>query len=367
MGNQDEKNKDVKSKIEQIRIDLEKKLSAIEKSKIDTPIVEKSENDIKKSVVVNKEVKLENQVKPVFEITEPIESIKEEKIVPKVKQAIIVSKDTSKKEVNIIATEKSNKVVSNITKTAIVSKASDSKKVVLPTETNSKISTPPKTVISSLATSKTEIKPLDEVVEYEEKSKRGILSYLIYGLVIAFFLVLGYMFLEYMKEDKKVKNEIMEQKLSEFKNKRYLDSIELADLNYQLLDLQSKKMIDSLDLIYEKELLANSNLKDKKTAKRNFILNNPKNVEKRAARESKKNTDMPKGNDVADGNNSNDNGLNSSTKKTDDLVANTDTTINNNIEETESEKKTASTENLSKETDKALAEVAKKKKVIKSP
>jgi len=260
MSIQDENKNDANSKIEQIRIDLEKKLSAIEKSK----------NDISNKVD-DKEVEIINKTEsnPVFEISAPITPVIEE-----VKEVSEIEKTEVEeiKEVEILKTTEKE-----ISKTELINEEVNASK----TSNNSSKTTviqPPQTIISSISkenTDEIENKIIVEEPKEEEKSKKGLLSFIIYGLLIALFAAIGYMVVDYMKQNNELVNEKMEQKLSEFKNKRYLDSVELADLNTQLEDIQTKKMLDSLDRLNEMLLLRDINKKSNKTkTQRNFNLLN---------------------------------------------------------------------------------------------
>ena len=275
MGDQNDSSKKANSKIEKIRLDLEKKLAEIEKLK--EPI------NVKKTVIpvsidsAAGVAKADAIVNPVFEISEPIESIKQ-----KIKESNIPKKTLT----NEIKSE-----VSKIKEKVIVSSFNDikSSNSIKPKEKITVKNVKPLVSTSISPVTHTVKKPLTKnessITEKPEKSKKNILSYLMYTLFIGLFTGIGYMALGYLNEDKKINNEIMEQKLSEFKNKRYLDSIELADLSTQLLDLQSKKMLDSLDLIYEQELIAvsqNKNSQKNKLEKRNLPVKNT--VKKRSGK-----------------------------------------------------------------------------------
>jgi hypothetical protein len=261
MGTQDENNKESKSKIEQIRIDLEKKLAAIEDSK-------KNVNEVSQEEVLKTELKeLSSKTSEVNNIIEEVEEV-EASPVFEISEPIIPVK------------EKENKIV-DIQKDTNISKEDIEDKKITDNKETKKVVSPPKTIIAAVekestvednfVTEKIE-EPQVEGQDENRKSKKGILSFLIYGLLIGLFATIGYLYMDYTRENKNLEEEKMNQKLSEFKNKRYLDSIELADLNSQLEDLQSKKMLDSLDRVYEQELITNSKFKNKKAIQRNFDL-----------------------------------------------------------------------------------------------
>jgi len=280
MGIQEENNQEAKSKIEQIRIDLEKKLAAIENSKKN---IEGNESvDLEKEKLIKKvePIAKSNEIdsNPVFEISEPIVPV-----VPESKKPLTIVNKEFKKEVE--------------QKEELGEKKKEVKVVVPVENVKKKVSVPPKTIISSVATktsveknkiSSTEINQSEDLLEKEEsKTKRGVLSYLIYALLIGLFATIAYLYIDYNRENKSLEEEKMNQKLSEFKNKRYLDSIELADLNTQLEDLQSKKMLDSLDRVYEQELIANSKFKNKKAIQRNFDLSSLNKVSSKSINDTK--------------------------------------------------------------------------------
>ncbi len=347
MSEKDDNKKEAKSKIEQIRIDLEKKLAAIEKTKTNFKAT-----DSKSEVVDNDVLKTDaiaSDLDPVFEISEPIESIEDankEKVLP------IVAKPSE-----------------------IIEVKSDLKKEAVITE--NKVSTPPKTIVAAM-TKKVSNNVIEVEAEEEEEAKKGIFGYLIYGFLIALFLVIGYLIVDYMKENKNLQNEKMNQKLKEFKNKSYLDSIQLADLNSQLLDIQSKTMIDSLDRMYENELIANS----KRLNKNSVVKKNYKASNKKKKSQSVQNTSVD--NSVASSIVNNESGINNSDSSNQSII---DSSTSNSAESNESssdlaksnkatdigKNEASSTENKaanneSKETIKSNEDLASEKpKIVKAP
>ena len=272
MSTQDDNNKNIKSKIEQIRIDLEKKLSNIEDSKSNdsNKVLDKE----KESLIDKIEKKLEKKMSkdtsdldsPLsFELSEPVEKAEEKKQVKSEKKPIADKIFLAEGKINktkFIEDSKNKEKLSSNANNDV--KTLQNKEIVKATN---KITKPPKTVITSLSKGVSDNEDTLEYVEYEEKKSKK--SFLLYGLIILLFGIVFYFVTDYINKNKELNNEIMHQKLSKFKNKRYLDSIELVDLNNQLVDLQSEKELDSLDNIYEQELIANSK-KYIKTFKQNF-------------------------------------------------------------------------------------------------
>jgi len=293
MSGQEDKNQKTKSKIEQIREELEKKLAAIEKAKtapqseavaVDKEVIAKEIEAIKEEAkIVDKKNDL------VFEISDKIEDVKEdistkiENVETELNDAVtknVVEKNVEKASTTIEKPVKVEKEVSKLETLKEIIKSETNISVNKTTENSNKtIIPPPKTVKTAIHTNQqkpsvtkkvvAEEKEEDFVTYVEEKPKKKS-NYLLYALLLLLFGGIAYLLVNYLNQNKAQQKIIMDQKLSEFKNKRYLDSIELADLNGQLLDLQSKKMIDSLDQIYEQELLAKSKFKNKNDIKRNF-------------------------------------------------------------------------------------------------
>ena len=324
MSDQNDKNQNAKSKIEQIREELEKKLAAIEKTKtdsqsesenIDNNIVKEEINLVKdnSSIVEEKIEKVEEKNDLIFEISDEIEDVDEdssatienvnedsnapiENIKKELsnKAAKITESSTAKKiveepvkvEKKIAKIESLKEIVKSDTSLSVNKKVEDKQKTIIP---------PPKTVATAVhvnqskptISSNKEVKEkAEEFVAYVEEKPKKKSNYLLYALLLLLFGAIAYLLVNYLNQNKEQQKIIMDQKLSEFKNKRYLDSIELADLNGQLLDLQSIKMIDSLDQIHEQELIDSSKFKNKKEIKRNFnvdgkeIVNNSKKANK---------------------------------------------------------------------------------------
>lgn len=384
MGAQDGNNKSVNSKIEQIRLELEKKLTTIEKSKKN--ILDKKENaltDNNAREETSKEAPPKNvTTKPVFELTEPIEKVKPVlKEIAKPEQSINTNVESYSAKKNITDNSTQENKQNPEKNTVIIptsipkEKVQDAVKVVTQApivktvKTSPKVSTPPKVILSTLTNKKQENNNQEKLVksnelESEEKdTKKGMLMYLIYGLLAAAFVVIGFFVMGVFEDRNVLENERMEQKLSEFKNKRYLDSVELAELNTQILDLQSKKMLDSLDLLYEKELIAKAitdsqkKIKLIKSEQQKFQVSTVQKSTPKNLLESKDNTDLSLKSDnlSADQN----------TKITVDDVA--DTSNNNEIKDSDDLSKTNAKSNLSKDNNVKEVEVVNKVRVVKTP
>lgn len=131
-------------------------------------------------------------------------------------------------------------------------------------EKNKKLAKPPlkssDSEVTKIKNSKSKVIPLKQEkvkpITKEEENKKGYLIYFIYLFILFIFSAIIYFSMDYMGENKNLQKDIMHQRLSEFKNKYISDSIETANLDNRVLDLQSKKMFDSISKAYEDELIA---------------------------------------------------------------------------------------------------------------
>ncbi len=355
--------KDVTSKIEQLRIDLEKKLAALEKSKqnklddvensiepaikaVDDSVINKSIEEliittpIIKDEVINIEEEIEAEA--VFEISDPIEIVDETiDIIP----PIIIKNKVVPSAINENEKSNANEIV-----TPITSIQTFEKEQVINDD-------------SSKNTSDFDNKE-EEYLEEDEPKKRK-LNFLIYALAGILLLTIGYFLVDYFKDKNDFEKEKMNHMISTFKNKSYLDSIELADANNQLLDYQNQILIDSLANLYQTELEVKNNI--------------PISIKKNAEKNKKK--QITQKNEIADK-------LEASlvaTKKI--LMANTaidnnaatfdeDTTTNNKTQLDSTPTQNNNLDNITKEveaeevksnSDSEIAKVPNKVKVIKSP
>ncbi len=276
MSETNNKNEGTKSKIEQIRIDLEKKLAALESSKlekegidindsvsdvINSNVVEKINNnniDIeKKEIIIEESVVNETIVEepisakpsepvlveethiapPVFEISDTIETIKEEAF-----SDVIIEKSKIEIEDEI-----------SLNKTPII----DTKTEVV--------------MDDNLTPSVSEYEDLNEDEDYddidEDENSSSKMKYILYGLLSLILLATGYFLFDSSNKSNSLENDKMNRIISQYKNKSYLDSIELADANNQLLDIQNQKIIDSVasDIQLELSNKINKNKNNSKT------------------------------------------------------------------------------------------------------
>jgi len=291
-----------KSKIEQIRIDLEKKFEALEKARLKKIESKKSNEDIKENISeeiksIDEVVKRSEVVKLTEELkveevddSESVEIVLGERIVTEEDKEVSFEKSLKEDVVDVdLLRENINQKSENIEKevSAVVASSvldtdfsREVEGVVKKTlkenidvergaENNKKIEVVPnqKEVLNAGVLDKDED---IEVNEEEEESKSSKLGYFIYGLAGILLLVAGYFLLDFFKETKTFEQEKMEMLISKYKNKSYLDSIELVDANNQLLDFQNQQFIDSISKGYELELKAG----DKEVARNRSRNNN---------------------------------------------------------------------------------------------
>jgi len=278
MDNNEGNKKVVKSKIEQIRIDLEKKLAALESSKSVDNVEEVKSNttdDITKDeikveiedIVESTTVKVESIIddnsvepSPAFEIFEPIEKVVEENVAVEEVEAI---QPSMIEETIPVVTEIPTKPIQIV------------EEIVEPVAEDVII----KDSLVSPVHVEDNFEDEDEVyeTEEEEKSKKG---FLIYGLLIALLSLIGYFSLGLFKDSNSLEKDKMNRIISQYKNKSYLDSIELADANNQLFDMQNQRIIDSMAGDYQIELAkkSNVNLLKNNARKKSSISNSAKDL-----------------------------------------------------------------------------------------
>lgn len=315
MESNDENKKEVKSKIEQIRIDLEKKFAALELAKLKKSglYVEKEKSDIDKGIIPEKDIEEVLDSKSNIEV----DSVKEKNDIPEEEPTFEISDSivTSISELNAESQKKDNTIVDkdkqNVKK--------EPNKIVAPPVKNTKVEKkePNKIVVPPIKNTKVEKKEVklkkeisekkiilakgavinkdktDAVKpnlsnEEEKKEKKSKLIYFIYGVAGILFLVVGYLVLDFYKDTKTFEEEKTERLISKYKNKSYLDSIELADANNQLLDYQNQYLIDSIANTYEVDLVdsspkedLSSNKKERDSKKTNSVKNKISNSKKK--------------------------------------------------------------------------------------
>lgn len=275
-----------KSKIEQIRIDLERKFEALEKARLKKIESEKTNEDVKGKVSkeiksIEEEIKLPEKVKLTedFKVEEGVDDSESVEIVLGERIVIEENKDGNdkiiKEDVTSVAMlggninqkgddieEKVSQVVassvlksdlSNSLEATINEPSKDNIDVKVEQKSNKNIEVVPnqKRVLSKGILDKDENIKVNEEGEESKSSKIG---YFIYGLAGILLLIAGYFLLDFFKDTKTFEQEKMEILISKYKNKSYLDSIELVDANNQLLDFQNQQFIDSISNAYTLEL-----------------------------------------------------------------------------------------------------------------
>lgn len=305
MDSNNENIDDARSKIEKIRIDLEKKLAALEAARMKSATKGVSGGSIEEEVVINKNVKENEEVNIDKEIVEevPVKPIEKEPVISKESKESFIEEisdfDDSSSADNLNEVEENNVVDDlskndksnndtffeindiiedategdNVVKEEIVKKekaivattaASDTSKE----KTKNKIGLAATTVVPAVEKKvKKKSKKIAAVKkpkkEKEEKEdKKGGIGILAYLLGIAAIFVLGFLSWNYLKSNKSSSNET-DKVLSEYKNRRYRDSIELADANNQYLDFQ-KRFADSIALANQIEIKGNPDAEDSK-------------------------------------------------------------------------------------------------------
>ncbi len=288
----DNQNEDAKSKIEKIRIDLEKKLAALEAVKLKSAnkanlIVEKAEDIVKESeaTAVNKEVDTNRsfieQISDIenssnldnFKIEETKDVDQENKILP-----IDVSNVKEYKEEKIVLEDNENSEETFFEITDEIENIEDEiliKENVKITPIIAKEQKEPakeeKLIAAPIATKINEDLSVKDNNSTGEKTKSSSLNYLIYAL--AAILILGISYLGWNYLNKSSKNN--DKMLSEFENQKYKDSIELADAKNQLSDFISQRYIDSI--ANANQILLDNTNSSKKPIRSNSNNNRPKN------------------------------------------------------------------------------------------
>jgi len=272
MGEINENSEDTRSKIEKIREDLERKLAALEaakkrttqykeseKSEIEEQQLDKSEElivepdsiitpeneTIDTNLTINENIELNLETKEVkeeqsllFEITDTIQPVE----------------DTGLKEPE--ETPQENISIAN--------------------ETQNKES-----ITIGLANKDEVIETVEEAETTE--SKKTKLNYLIYSLAGLLFILLAYFSYDYFRDNKRLKQNKIDLMISKYKNRSYLDSIELADAQNQLLDFRSQTFLDSIADVNFADLesqLKNDSNKSKNKPKKKKTIQTPIKISK---------------------------------------------------------------------------------------
>lgn len=250
-------NKDDKSKIDKIREDLEKKLAALEKSKLNAS---ESESTSDKNEVTN----------PAGEETDIKENIIEEEVIADKKASFI--DQISSIENETIVTDKENDKVSNENiaenddtifeisdEIEVVPEIEEEKqeKVVPPIVTSDKekidfnqierdkqvkeVNTPTNKFDDNINEQE---QGDEEIDDKEEKSSKT--NFLMYGLIGLLLLGVAYFTLDYLKGKDKLNSDITNKKIDELENRRYQDSIKLLEAEKRLAEFESQRYIDSI-------------------------------------------------------------------------------------------------------------------------
>ncbi len=333
-------NEGAKSKIEKIRIDLERKLAALEAVKLKSIkkanlIVEKTEGIVKESDAIAESKVVDTNrsfIEQISDIenssnfdnfkTEEIKEIDEEnKISP-----IHVSNVKDFKEETIIEdkelVETSDKTFFEITdeienvEDEILIKESVKIAPIIVKEQKESIKKE-KLIAPIVATKIKEKIPVQNSDSAEEKPKSSNLNYLIYALVAMVIFGIGYLGWNYLSTSSKKKDKIF----SEFENQKYKDSIELADAKNQLSDFISQRYIDSI--ANANQILLDNNNSSKRPTKSN--INRPKNRP-----EVVLNNNLPSSSNIDVSQTTNSNPVNTDVKSSNDDVEKTTDNNNNN-------------------------------------
>ena len=249
-------NKDDKSKIDKIREDLEKKLAALEKARLNTDesdvTSKESEavNLVENEAIVNEE-KVEDEVdEKKSGFLNKISSIEED---AKLSDKDIVSsnEEYADNDETIFEISDEIEVIPEENETV---KEEEEKKIIAPAvalkdekidfnqiEKEQEAFNPSEVVANDEGLNETEE---DILEEDEEKSSKA--NFLIYGLVGLLLLTLGYFTLDYLKRKDKLNSEITNKKINELENRRYQDSIKLLEAEKRLAEFESQRYIDSI-------------------------------------------------------------------------------------------------------------------------
>lgn len=288
-----DKKEDARSQIEKIRFDLEKKLAALEAAKINSEKLkvsgvetpkdnkeitgeETSEDDSKvnkggipvnKNQDSSKQVSQENTGNKIenddydsnklfaeesafFEINDEIKDVTENRINNSEKNNV-TNKDRVVPVVPIVPLVKETQIKQPIKEKSVVIEKKENKE----NEEKKKVLAKTSTVIP-IVTKNVKKEPI--IKQNEEPEKKSGLNKIIYVLGAVIVMALGYLAWSFLGGNSDNKNE-NNKILSEYENRRYKDSIELADANNLLLDYESQHYIDSIALANQVNIISNPN------------------------------------------------------------------------------------------------------------
>lgn len=327
-----------KSKIEQIRLDLEKKLAALERAKQQTT------NSNSDEISSSNEI-IENETKDVAKTNEETTDSTTKSFVEQIsnieKSSVIQNQDAIEEDTLFEISDEIEDVEEEVKAVAIEEEIKEEKEVVVVPPIP-----PTKEDIDFNKIESNEPDQKGEIVgvsyePLEEEPKKSKLNFLIYGLLAILLLVVGYYAMDYMKGKNNLDSEKTKKILSEYENRRYQDSIRLLDAEKRLSEFQDS--IANADRIELTTNASNTSAKQDKS-------------------ESKWSRDNTKPTKPATSKWSRDNAANTTTAKTTTSTpSDNDNSNNNTATNTETPTEVAKTDkNTEKEKDKVPEKVAKK-------
>ncbi len=251
-------NNEDQSKINKIREDLEKKLAALERSKLSK---EENVEDVNSEEIDAEKAKIENEIKETetelkdekFSFLDQISNIENDINKTDATPEIDVTEESEEDTIFEISDEIED-INSEENETEIKEERLEEKEVeekeekVAPIITSQKKDVPVDKIDSNIK--KDNYSPSEDYedieIEEEEEEKSSKMGFLMYGLIGVLALVVGYFAMDYFKGKNKLDSEKTNQKITELQNRRYQDSIKLLEAEKRLAEFESQRYIDSI-------------------------------------------------------------------------------------------------------------------------
>ncbi len=233
-----------KSKIEQIRLDLEKKLAALEKAKKQTTDSDSNEiSDSSDTIDIDKEVKDAEKISEETTDTDDKSFVEQ---ISNIEQSNIIENNDVLEDDTLFEISDEIENVEEENEVIIEEKNKEEKETIVAPPISS---IKDKINFNEIESNESDLS--EEVVEVsdeplDEESKKLKLNFLIYGLLATLLLIVGYFAMDYMKGKNNLDSEKTQKILSEYENRRYQDSIRLLDAEKRLSEFESQKYIDSI-------------------------------------------------------------------------------------------------------------------------
>jgi protein TonB len=237
-------NNEDKSKIDKIREDLEKKLAALERAKLNTD--EKDIENLKKDIS-EQEKTLESK-----EVEKPVSS-EQSSFLDQISN-IENETNASEPEVDKELSDDQDEAIFEISDEIEEIKQEEPKTneivppIVPEIEKKDRIEDKKEEKATVVAADIDGMDDDDNDIEEEEEEKSSKVNYLIYGLVALLLVSVGYFAFGYMKGKNKLDSDKTNKKITELENRRYQDSIKLLEAEKRLAEFESQRYIDSISL-----------------------------------------------------------------------------------------------------------------------